>query len=257
MRDWKGALDWYRTHQTASQIGFIPDGMCLKICRTARDIPSKYPDAKTAQDATPQDHRVYKVADLRRGMVLYFDDPNDSNRWGHIVTMIGRVKNADVNSLDDILVETNSVVSGEVVVVRASYFPQHWGDSFKFGATWLNGYELDIPAARPPKPEPTGPDRVDNFRETRPNWDFKILDRAITNGRGDLKIYVKNVDNAVGDLPEDDKDTRVREVIETYKKTRVLKMPLLHDAVRAGRTGTVKLVRDHLNHLIKKILETS
>lgn len=169
MRAWKAVLEWYRSHQTASQIGFDPDGMCLKICRTAHGLNSVFPSAKAAQDATPAAHRVHKVRDLRRGMVLYYDDPRDSNRFGHIVTMIGRVKGFNPDSLHDVLVETNSVKANEVVVVRGDYFPQHWGDPFVFGATWLNGSEIDYlgrtkpepPPAPAPAPQPTRGEKVD------------------------------------------------------------------------------------------------
>jgi hypothetical protein len=154
MKPFQAVLEWYRTHQTASQIGFDPDGMCLKICRTAAGKPAVYPSAVEAQRATPQQHRVHKVRDLRRGMVLYYDHPSDSNPFGHIVTMIGRVKGANPDSLHDILVETNSVKANEVVVVRGDYFPQHWGDPFVFGATWLNGSEIDYAGRTKPQPEP-------------------------------------------------------------------------------------------------------
>jgi hypothetical protein len=163
MRSWRDVLEWYRSHQTGSQIGFDPDGMCLKICRVSAGLPSLYPSAKEAQDATPEKHRVRRVRDLRRGMKLFYDDPNDSNRFGHIVTMIGRVKGADLDSLHDVLCETNSVKANEVVVVRGDYFPRHWGDPFVFGATWLNGQEIDYAGresnpihapARPGKPKP-------------------------------------------------------------------------------------------------------
>lgn len=145
MRNFKETLAWYRENDTASEIGFNPNGMCLKVCRTARGIGPMYPDAKTAQDATPQSHRVSRIRDLRRGMVLYYDNPRDSNRFGHIVTMIGRVRGFNPDSLADVLVRTNSVVSGKLVVVRGDYFPRFWGDPFQFGATWLNGQVLDVP----------------------------------------------------------------------------------------------------------------
>lgn len=154
MRDFKETLEWYRNHQTTRQIGFNPNGMCLKVCRVARGIDAKYPTAKANQDATPQRHRVHRVRDLRRGMVLSYDDPHDSNKAGHIVTMIGRVKGFNPDSLRDVLVETNSVKSGELVVVRGDYFPRFWRDPFVFGATWLNGVELDVPnPAKAPVPE--------------------------------------------------------------------------------------------------------
>lgn len=176
MRNWKGALEWYRTHQRTSQIGFNPNGMCLKVCRTARDIPARYPTAKAAQDATPKAHRVTKVADLRKGMVLYYDDPRDSNRAGHIVTMVGRVKGYNPNALSDILVETNSVKSGELVVVRGDYFPKYWGDPFVFGATWLNGYVLDFNGSEKKVKKKTRVSRARNLLE-------KALKRAEKKGK--------------------------------------------------------------------------
>lgn len=168
MKPFREVLQWYRTHQTAAQIGFDPDGMCLKICRTAAGKPATFPSAVLAQRGTPEKYRVHKVRDLRRGMVLYYDHPSDSNPFGHIVTMIGRVKGANPDSLHDVLVETNSVKANEVVVVRGDYFPQHWGDPFVFGATWLNGSEIDYagrtkptPPPPAPEPEPTRGENVD------------------------------------------------------------------------------------------------
>lgn len=164
IRNFIQTIDWYRKHDNTSTIGFNPDGMCLKVCRVARGIPSRYLTAKISQDATPREYRVYNVEDLRAGMVLYYDDPNDSNRAGHIVTMIGRVPNANPKSLHDILVETNSVQSGRITTVRGDYFPTYWGDKFQFGATWLNGYEIDHFKVSPPKK-----------KSRRPKWVRKAI----------------------------------------------------------------------------------
>ena len=252
MRNWKETLQWYRTHQTASQIGFNPDGMCLKVCRTARDIGARFLTAKQAQDATPKEHRVYKVRNLRRGMIAYFDTVGDSNTAGHIVTIMGRVKGADLDDLHDVIVETNSVKSGELVRVRGDYFGTHWGDKFQFGATWLNGVELDWPKPKP-KP-PVGAARIENFRESRPDWDLKIIDRLVDMGRRDLKVHVDALEQAVRDLPDDRKDTRINEFQEVFKDKRVLKMKLLNAAVRDGRMQLVKRQRDKMRTIIKKII---
>lgn len=153
MRNTKDTLGWYAANETKSQIGFDPDGMCLKICRTARGIGAVYPSALSAQQATPEKYRVHKVEDLRKGMVLYYDDPRDSNPYGHIVTMVGRAKGGDKSSLSDIFVRTNSVRRDEIVVVRGDYFPRYWGDTFQFGATWLNGQEIpDFHKEKEPQP---------------------------------------------------------------------------------------------------------
>lgn len=163
MRSVVQTLDWYQGHQTSSQIGFNPNGMCLKICRTARGIGSMYPSAIAAQVATPEKHRIRKISDIKRGHVMFFDDPRDSNPYGHIVTVTGRVNGADQNALEDLIVWTNSVSSGRLVVVRANYFAQHWGDPFVFAADWLNGQVLTMehhaPKPKPPKP-PVRPNRL-------------------------------------------------------------------------------------------------
>lgn len=262
MRDWRGDLEWYRTHQTTREIGFNPNGMCLKVCRTSRLIGPKYLTAKQCQDAVPHRLRITRVRDLRKGMKLFFDEAGDSNTAGHIVTMIGRVKGGDWDSLDDVLVETNSVKDGELVVVRASYFKKWWGDSFQFGAGWINGVELDYPGWKTdgigeevePKPEPDMAPRIQNFRESGNDWNVNILDRAIAAGRKDLKPKVKAIEEAVADLPDDIQDENVQEFKETFKKRRVLKMTLLNEASQDSRKTRVRARRDELRAIIKSVL---
>ena len=143
--------EWYRFNHDHPP--FNPDGMCLKICRVARNVPTKYPSAFTASQMTPDKYRVYKVANLRAGHVIYYDDPHDNNPFGHITSLVGRVRGADVTSLHDLLVWTNSVVAGKIVLVRGDYFKPNWGDPFVFGASWLNGvpfYDM-APKSAPPK----------------------------------------------------------------------------------------------------------
>lgn len=148
-------LRWYRNNETTDEIGFNPDGMCLKVVRTARNIPAMFPSAVSAQNATPARNRITKVREIRRGMVGYYDDPSDSNPFGHVVTFVGRVPEANPDKMSDLLVRTNSVLRGKLVIVRADYFQQHWGDPFVFAATWLNGQNLllDPPPAPKPKSE--------------------------------------------------------------------------------------------------------
>lgn len=254
VNSWKEDLEWYETHQTESQIGFDPDGMCLKVCRTSRDVGSKYLTAAECRDATPKEFRHYKVRDLRKGMKLYFGDPNDSNTADHIVTMIGRVKGFDWDDLNDVLVETNSVKSGELVVVRGTYFKQHWNDDFQFGANWINGVELDYAGQKkiekPKQPEPAPGHRVDKFRQSGNKWDVKFLDRS---KRPDLLAKVGDIENLVEYLP-DEGDSLVSDFKKTFEEDRVLDMHLLNEAVKNGRTGTVKNVRDDLRTLIKSVI---
>lgn len=155
MRDVAATLEWYRTHRTRDQIGFDPDGMCLKICRTARGLDTVYPSALAAQEATPTEHRVKDVSKIRNGMVVYFDDPRDSNPFGHIVTVEGRAAGENPHSLSSLFLATNSVVADRIVTVRGDYFQKHWGDEFQFAASWLNGVPLTMPVPRPQPPKAT------------------------------------------------------------------------------------------------------
>lgn len=151
-RDTAGALAWYRTHTSTSTIGFNPNGMCLKICRTARNIGAKYPSAISSQLATPKANRITNLNAIVPGMVMYFDDPKDSNPYGHIVTVESR--DMAVRSLADIIVWTNSVKSGMLTKVRADYFPEQWGDGFVFASNVLNGVNLLLPKADLPEALP-------------------------------------------------------------------------------------------------------
>jgi len=129
-----------------------------------------YPSAISAQHATPREHRVYDLDKVTRGMVAYFDDINDSNPYGHIVTVAGRNKNGEL------LVWSNDVAgAGKVAKVRASFFPNYWGDRFMFGATWLNGVALDLPEKKAPEPP----------KKER----FQLLDEAIESVK---KAYALN-----------------------------------------------------------------
>lgn len=248
MRDFHEALEWYKTHNTAREIGFNPDGMCQKVCRTARAIGPGASSAKVSQDSTPLKYRVHRVADLRRGMVLYFDDPNDSNKYGHIVTMIGRVPGFNPNDLNDVLVETNSVVKGKLVVVRASYFQKHWGDPFQFGAFWLNGQVLDYSGSKT---------RVELFRKSRPEYDVDILRRAIKKGgRSDLRPHVRRIDDAIEDLPDDKRRVRLTRFKEDYSKRGILNMGLLNEIVQeSDKDGSVKPIQRRLRRILKSLPE--
>jgi len=157
-----------RQHQTGSRSW---RAMCLSLQRQARGLPAVYPSALTAAKATPEKHRVYKVADLRRGMIAYSDDPNDGNPYGHIYFIAGWKEGSDRTDPADCLTWSNDVVhSGGVDLVPLSFYRSRWGDGFQFGATWLNGYELpefNQPAGKTsrakPKPAPGRATLGDNY----------------------------------------------------------------------------------------------
>lgn len=242
-RNWAEALNWYKNHRTTNAIGFDPDGMCLKVCRTARNIPAKYLTAREAMMATPEEFRVYKVRDLRRGMVLYFADPNDSNDADHITTVLGRVKGFDPDSLDDVLTDTNSVKANEIVTVRASYFEEHWGDPFKFGARILNGIELDVPGYV---------SKLERFNNGGPVYDLNLLAK-VGPERQKAQIVLVRIETQIKRLPESPKLVRVRSFKDEWRAERKIDLSLLDAAVREGRTGLVKQVRDEIKRLIQTL----
>lgn len=166
-------IEWLRTHETTTELGYNPNGRCLQITREARDIDAYYPSAFAAMLATPEEFRVYSIKKITKGMVGYFDEANDSNPYGHVVTWLGWEKDSPRESLHDLFCKTNSVVSGRTVVVRGDYFFPHWGDSFKFAATWLNGVELDLPE-RKPKAKP-----IQKFGKKKLEAIVNDLDRLI------------------------------------------------------------------------------
>lgn len=239
-RNWRETLAWYATHHDTGDIGFNPDGMCLKVCRTARNIQARYLTAKEAQDATPKEFRVYKISDIRKTMIAYFDDVNDSNRAGHIVTAVGRVKGFDPNDLNDIIFETNSVVSGKVVRVRGGYFKRYWGDDFKFATTWLNGVEFDVPGKK---------SKVERFNNGGPVYDLNLLAKAGKHRPKPAQV-LDRIEAQVKRLPDAPALTRVREFKEEWRDSRKIDLSLLDAAVKSGRTGLVKKCRDEIRRLI-------
>jgi len=135
---------------------------CLQLAREARRLPAVYPTALAAANATPKTERIYEVSRFRRGMVLYYDDPNDSNAAAHVATMAGWKNNKITGRLSDTLVWSPDVIPGKegaVGLVAGDYFPRYWGDPLLFAATWLNGYNFaDLDRATVPPGNPLGSD---------------------------------------------------------------------------------------------------
>jgi hypothetical protein len=137
-------------------------GMCLSLQRQARGLPAVYPSAIAAQHATPESERVRRVQDLRRGMVAYSDDPNDSNPYGHIYFIAGWFGKSKDNP-DNLMTWTNDARRrGGVDMVPITFYRKNWGDNFQFGATWLNGYDFAEFNAKP-KPAPERARLGDNY----------------------------------------------------------------------------------------------
>lgn len=240
INDWRKTLEWYKQNENTADIGFDPDGMCLKVCRTARNIPARYPSALVSANETPHEFRIHKVEDIRRGMVAYFDDPRDGNPFSHIATAIGRVRGFEPRNLGDVIFETNSVKSGLVVPVRGDYFERYWGDKFLFAATWLNGYELDTPHHE---------SKVERFNNGGPVYNLNLLAKA-GKDRPKPRMVLERINVQIKRLPENPKLVRVREFKDEWRADNKIDLSLLDAAVRDGRVGVVKQVRDEIKRLI-------
>jgi hypothetical protein len=198
-RDTPGAMTWYKGHTNTAQIGWNPNGMCQKICRTARNIGGGYASALAQQIGTPQSKRVYKISDITQGMVMFFDDPDDSNPHGHIVTVVGHKAGEKVSSLSSILVKTNSVKSGQIVTVTADFFPKNWGDKFQFAGTEINGTDLLLPSyalggtKKPPVKKTTPPKKPSPVKAKEESLDrmrymVKVYDHLIWQERKNKRV---------------------------------------------------------------------
>lgn len=104
-----------------------------------------------------------------------------------------------------------------------------------------------------PKPAPHHT-RIENFRDSSPEWNVNILDRAVKAGRVNLKKYITQIEDAVAALPHDEDDSRVNRFVERFNKERIIELSLLDEAVKDGRLGVVKAQRDALRNIIKSVL---
>lgn len=137
-RDTLHTNQWLRAEDRANTHNWYRQ--CLKMTRTARNIPAMYPTAFSAQHATPGKYRIYKMENVKRGMVAYYDNPYDGNPYGHVVTVQGRHRDGTLYCW------SNDVVGpGMVSLQPMAFFPGQWNVKFQFAATWLNGVVLDMP----------------------------------------------------------------------------------------------------------------
>lgn len=135
-----------------------------------------------------------------------------------------------------------------VVATRDLGWPEReWGLTYLGWSETITGQDIPLP----PPPPPPAPSRLTNFHAGRPRYDLRILDRAIENGRGDIRPIRRKIDVAVRKLPREGGRTRVGKFLRAYDGDRVLRMGLLHQAVTDGnRKGVVKDVYNELRSLI-------
>lgn len=135
-----------------------------------------------------------------------------------------------------------------IVATRDLRWPeQEWGLHYLGWSESITG--LTIP--EPPAPLPPQPTRLTNFHKGRPYYNLKILDRAVANGRTDIKDDLRRINAAVRKLPREGGASRVGQFLRAYNSDRVLRMALLYRAVHEGkRHGIVEEVHDELRDLI-------
>lgn len=194
MRTTNEAIAWLRADRKSGSRAWR--GLCQMRVRSARGIPAVYPSAFAAMVATPMSERVYNLDKITRGMVGYADDPNDSNKYGHVFTFVGRTK--DDNTL---LVDTNdALILGGGSVVRYDWFASHWGDRFQFAGTSINGFDLDLPDVKKKNdhPEPQS-------EPTTGNLDYAIhrLGKAVAwHEKQGHKVVAARIRQEIADLRE-------------------------------------------------------
>jgi hypothetical protein len=149
-RSTPATIAWLRADRDAHRTIWYQK--CLQRARLARNFPAVFPSALAAQHGTPMSDRVYDRAKFRQGMVVFLDNPHDSNPFGHIVTDLGRTKTGTI------LTDTNdALIRGGGSVVNLDWFRQHWNVPVVFAARSLNGFDLDLGApgtGKHPQPEP-------------------------------------------------------------------------------------------------------
>lgn len=196
-RSTPATLSWLHADRAAQRR--IWQARCLQRARTARNFPGVFPTALAAQHGTPMSDRVTNRDHFRQGMVIYLDNPHDSNPFGHIVTMVGR------NKAGEIIVDTNdALIAGGGSIVTLDWFPANWGVPVVFAAKSLNGFDLDLGRAgepqkhKHPKPQHHVKPTLDNVQYALHRMDKAIahwkaegkhpgLVKALTKDRAEIK----------------------------------------------------------------------
>lgn len=220
-------------------------GSCQKTTRTWFDVPSagdydRDGDAD-AVDGWKMEPARYKHPGDRnppRGVPLSFS--GGSKGYGHRCISLG---NGLARSTD---MEMNAYSPGKTNNTTIEAIEKHMGVHYLGWSETCDGTLIP----NPPLPKTD----INRFRESRPHFDVNLLDRAIHNGRKGLVLRVRNdIDREIKLLPHDKGNTRVNQVVSIYNKDHILRMDLLNKAVKNGRVGRVKAVRDRLRKLIHEL----
>lgn len=143
-------------------------GMCESLQRQAHGFDAAFASAYAHMIATPASERI-DPREAPVGAFIFCDDPNDSNRYGHVVGKWSREHDDDVESIPVVTNDVNDSETGydpgNVTVVPLGWFPRYWGDSIKFATLWFGGDE--IPTFTP-----------ESGKEDTAEWIHKAIDRA-------------------------------------------------------------------------------
>lgn len=171
----RGTIDAMAWLKRQHDIGSLQwRAMCLSLQRQARGLPAVFPSALAAAEGTPMRDRVYDIDKVQVGMVGYCDDPNDSNRFGHIFSFRGK------NKAGKWVVWTNDALRlGGVSTVEYDWFQTHWGDKFQFAAVSLNGFDLPG-VSRPADAKPSNhPEVQEVTRAVAVRYAINSIDKAM------------------------------------------------------------------------------
>lgn len=194
-RNTPDTLAWFKHQHDIGSTDW--QALCLKLQRSGRNLPGVFPSAFAAMMGTPMSERVYDRDKWQQGMVVYIDDPHDSNTFGHIAGLRVNKKNGTW------LVWTNDAfVRGGVSCVDVDWFKPNWGDPVQFAATSLNGFDLILPQ-KPVLTKPSKhPVKVPK-KATMDNYDYAIhrLEKAMAyHHRHNHPRYVAALEREIANL---------------------------------------------------------
>lgn len=98
------------------------------------------------------------------------------------------------------------------------------------------------------------PTRISKFVDGGSPYDMNFLDAAVQGGRhGTVKAVRDAIDSQIRRLPQHEHNTRISKVVDDFHNRRLLRVGLLNDAVKGGRRGVVKSVRDEIQKQIRRL----
>lgn len=144
--------DFMRRQMALSESNETWKGMCESLQRQSHGFAARFASAYAHQVATPRSERL-SIKEAPVGAFIFVDDPNDSNRFGHIV---GKWAQGETEA--DTPVVTNDVTDsqsgydpGNVTVCPLGWFPTHWGDNIRFATVWFGSDSIPLKDDKPPE----------------------------------------------------------------------------------------------------------